>query len=206
MENTKVILITGATDGLGKGVASALVKEGYVLLLHGRNPDKGKALVHALKTVSNNTNIYYFNSDFSKLDEVVTMAKTIQKQFPNIDVLINNAGIGCGARTKTNREVTKDGYEKVFTINYLAHVLLTTTLLPNITKPTGRIINVSSIGQTDIDFEDIMIEKGYQNSRAYCQSKTAQIMYTLSLAEQLKGDGITVNALHHEYQNDNYTL
>ncbi|MEJ2378094.1 MAG: SDR family NAD(P)-dependent oxidoreductase, partial [Pseudolabrys sp.] len=108
------------------------------------------------------------------------------------DILINNAGIG---RADDRRQESADGYELRFAVNYLAGFLLTNLLLPLI-KDSARIVNVSSAGQQAIDFDDVMLTRDYDGSRAYCQSKLAQIMFTIDLAEELDGTGVTVNALH----------
>jgi NAD(P)-dependent dehydrogenase (short-subunit alcohol dehydrogenase family) len=104
-------------------------------------------------------------------------------------VLVNNAGLG----RLPERQESADGHELVFAVNYLSHFLLTALLLPIV---GGRIVNVSSIGQAQIDFSDVMLERSWEPSRAYAQSKLAQVLFTFELAERLGGDGPTVNALH----------
>jgi NAD(P)-dependent dehydrogenase (short-subunit alcohol dehydrogenase family) len=113
-----------------------------------------------------------------------------------LDILINNAGVGTGGQD-SKRQVSADGYELRFAVNYLAGFLLTSELLPLLkASAPARIANVASAGQQAIDFGDMMLTHGYSGVRAYCQSKLAQILFTIDLAEQLKGTGITVNALH----------
>lgn len=191
----QTILITGATDGLGKMAARELAAKGAKLLLHGRNQEKGGAVLQELQRETGNGRLSYWNADFSVLSEVSALGDSLLRSGERIDVLINNAGLGSGKRTGAVRELNEDGYELRFTVNYLSHVLLTTKLLP-VLCDDGRIINVSSIGQTDIDFGDVMLEKNYGASRAYCQSKLAQILYTFDLAEELRPRRIAVNALH----------
>ncbi len=113
-----------------------------------------------------------------------------------IDILINNVGIGSGKGTGNVRELSKDGYELRFAVNYLSHVLLTEKLLPLIPPGEGKIINVASVGQEPVNFSDLMIEHHYDGYFAYKQSKTALIMYTFDLAKRLKDQGIRVNVLH----------
>ena len=95
------------------------------------------------------------------------------------------------------REVSRDGHELRFAVNYLSGFLLTHLLLPTLRRSApARIVNVSSAGQHPIDFEDVMLTRGYEGTRAYRQSKLAQVMFTIDLAEQLKDSGVTVNCLH----------
>jgi NAD(P)-dependent dehydrogenase (short-subunit alcohol dehydrogenase family) len=120
----------------------------------------------------------------------------VQQATRRLDLLINNAGIGSGGSQGT-RQTSADGYELRFAVNYLSGFLLTHLLLPLVrTSTPARIVNVSSLGQQAIDFADVMLTHGYSGSRAYCQSKLAQIMFTIDLARELYGSGVTVNALH----------
>ena len=107
-------------------------------------------------------------------------------------MLINNAGVIEGERRES-----EDGYELTFAVNYLAHFLLTRLLVPLLRDSApARVVNVASVGQSPIDFDDVMLERGYDPMRAYTQSKLAQVMFTFELAERLRGSGVTVNALH----------
>jgi len=193
----KVILITGSTDGLGKYVARNMAARGGTILLHGRNIIKGEKAVSTIKKSSKNEKVKYYNADLSSLNEVKEMADKILSEHDELHLLINNAGIGGGPRGNNKRELSRDGHEVRFAVNYLSHFLLTYKLLPIIKAGApSRIINVSSIGQYPIDFNDIMLEKNYESFRAYRQSKLAQIMFTIDLAEELKGTGVVVNSLH----------
>jgi NAD(P)-dependent dehydrogenase (short-subunit alcohol dehydrogenase family) len=124
------------------------------------------------------------------------LAKVVSQTCNRLDVLINNAGIGSGGATG-KRETSQDGYELRFAVNYLAGFLLTRLLLPllMVSKP-ARIVNVSSLGQHPIDFDDIMLTHGYTGGRAYAQSKLAQIMFTFDLARELDPATVTANCLH----------
>jgi len=188
----KTILITGATDGLGKLVAKHLVEKGAVVLLHGRNLEKGKTLVNELSKVGE---VAYYNADYASFEEVKKMSELILKEQSQIDILINNVGIGKG-KFPSKREVSRDGMELRLAVNYLSHVLLTEKLLSLLPENTGNIINVASIGQEPIDFSNLMLEKDYEGFWAYKRSKTALIMYTVELANRLKSRGIKVNAIH----------
>jgi NAD(P)-dependent dehydrogenase (short-subunit alcohol dehydrogenase family) len=187
----RTIVITGATDGLGKGLAEALAPTGARLILHGRNEEKGEALLEELRPLATGE-LEWRLAHFRSLDEVRGVADDLLEE-DRIDVLVNNAGIG----TAGPREESDDGYELTFQVNYLAPFLLTRRLLPLIksTAPS-RIVNVSSAGQAPIDFDDVMLEESYSGVQAYCQSKLALVMFTFDLAEELEGSGVTANCLH----------
>jgi NAD(P)-dependent dehydrogenase (short-subunit alcohol dehydrogenase family) len=192
----QVILVTGATDGLGKQVARDLAAQGATVLLHGRSREKGEATLQEIRDATGNQKLMYYNADFSSLDAVRGLAEQIQADRDRLDVLINNAGIGAGSRP-ARREMSADGYELRFAVNYLAPFLLTYRLLPLLRRSTpARIVNVASVGQQPIDFDNVMLEEGYDGLRAYRQSKLAQVMFTFDLAEELSESGITVNSLH----------
>lgn len=194
--NDKVILITGATDGLGKFVAGDLAAEGASIILHGRNKKKGEALIEEIQRETGNERLAFCEADFGSLHAVRKLADEILTNHGRLDVLINNAGIGARS-AGAPRELSEDGLELRFAVNYLAHFLLTLRLLPLIRQSTpSRIVNVSSIGQQAIDFNDVMLEHDYDDLRAYRQSKLAQVMFTIDLADRLAGTGVTVNALH----------
>ena len=192
----KTIFITGATDGLGKEVARRLAEQGQHVLLHGRDPAKGKAMLAELQEATSNPTLEYFNADLSSLAEVRQMAAELLESQDRLDVLVNNAGIGPRA-PDSPRTLSKDGYELFYAVNYLAGYFLTRELLPLVKKTApARIINVASLAQAPVRFTDVMLEQQYDDGLAYRQSKLAQILHANDLAEQLKGTGITVNSLH----------
>ncbi len=194
--NDKIILITGSTDGLGKQVALDLANQGMTVLLHGRNQSKGDAVLREIRSTSGNRNLVYYNADLASLDAVRQLSEDIRSDQKHLDVLVNNAGIGAGPRG-AGREQSKDGYELRFAVNYLAPFLLTHRLLPLLkqSKPS-RIVNVASVGQQPIDFNDVMLEFKYDGLRAYRQSKLAQVMFSIDLARRLQGSDVSVNSLH----------
>ena len=123
----------------------------------------------------------------SSLADVQRLADAVQKTTERLELLINNAGVGSGG-SQGARQTSADGYELRFAVNYLAGFMLTQLLLPLIKKSApARIVNVSSLGQQAIDFDDVMLTHGYSGSRAYCQSKLAQIMFTIDLARRARG-------------------
>jgi NAD(P)-dependent dehydrogenase (short-subunit alcohol dehydrogenase family) len=194
-QSGKVFLVTGSTDGVGRLVARRLAASGATVLIHGRDRDRGEALVAEMQQAGN-AGVRFYRADLSSLDEVRTLAATILDNHPRLDVLINNAGIG-SATGGRQRRVSADGVELRFAVNYLAGFLLTHLLLPLLrASAPARIVNVASAGQYPLDFDDVMIIRGYEGTRAYAQSKLAQIMFTLDLAAELEGSGITANALH----------
>ncbi|GBD60574.1 putative oxidoreductase [Tetragenococcus halophilus subsp. halophilus] len=189
------VLITGATDGLGKMTAERFAKQGAKVLLHGRNEEKGFKTIEEIQQTTGNQNLKYFNGDFASLQSVAKLAEKIIANSEKIDLLIKNAGIGGGPKSQKQRELSQDGYELRWSINYLAQVLLTRKLLPMM-KDHARIINVASVGQAPIDFNDINMENHYEGYLAYERSKLALIMFTFDLAAELQKREIHVNALH----------
>jgi NAD(P)-dependent dehydrogenase (short-subunit alcohol dehydrogenase family) len=190
------VLITGATDGVGNVLARRLAASGARVLLHGRSDEKGEAAVRDIRRESSRARVEYHRADFASLDEVRNLAHHVSAARDRLDLLINNAGIGFGAPDAA-RETSRDGYELRFAVNYLAPFLLTLLLLPILRRSTpSRIVNVASVGQSRIDFHDVMLTHGYDARRAYGQSKLALIMFTLDLAAALEGTGVTAYAIH----------
>ncbi|MBN9551595.1 MAG: SDR family NAD(P)-dependent oxidoreductase [Alphaproteobacteria bacterium] len=190
----KTILVTGSTDGVGRVVAERLGAAGARMLVHGRDAGRGKAVVAAIEAKGGKAE--FLATDLASLAEVRRLAEAVRARTDRLDVLINNAGVGTGGHG-AKRQVSADGYELRFAVNYLAGFLLTSELLPLLmASAPARIVNVASAGQQAIDFDDVMLTHGYSGVRAYCQSKLAQILFTIDLAEQFDGTGVTVNALH----------
>ncbi|MEM7676085.1 MAG: SDR family NAD(P)-dependent oxidoreductase [Myxococcota bacterium] len=183
---SKTVLITGSTDGLGEGLAVRLAADGHRVLVHGRNADRVKAVAERVGAPDRG-----YVADFSSLDAVRSLAEEVEQREQRLDILINNA-----ATASRDRRISAEGYELAFTVNYLAHFLLTQRLLPLLERSSpARIVNVSSVGQAPIDFDDIMLERKYSGVKAYSQSKIAQVMFTFDLKDRLPS-GVTVNALH----------
>jgi NAD(P)-dependent dehydrogenase (short-subunit alcohol dehydrogenase family) len=193
----QTILITGATDGLGKALATELAREGAAILLHGRDDERGERAIAEIRDGTGNERLAWQRADLSSLDEVREMAGRIESEHDRLDALVNNAGIGTSGPGDGERVESADGYELRFAVNYLAPFLLTRRLEPLLgSSAPARIVNVSSAGQAPIDFDDVMLENGYSGVQAYCQSKLAQIMFTFDFAEEHRGDGVTSNCLH----------
>jgi NAD(P)-dependent dehydrogenase (short-subunit alcohol dehydrogenase family) len=191
----KTVLVTGSTDGVGRLVARRLADQGARVLIHGRDRTRGEQLLKEIRTADQGS-AAFLPADFSSLAELRRLADTVRQECDRLDILINNAGIGSGG-SAGKRETSQDGHELRFAVNYLAGFLLTRVLLPVVMlgKP-ARIMNVSSLGQHPIDFDDVMLTRGYSGSRAYAQSKLAQIMFTFDLARELDSEMVTANCLH----------
>jgi NAD(P)-dependent dehydrogenase (short-subunit alcohol dehydrogenase family) len=191
----KTVLITGSTDGVGRYVASKLAAAGARVLIHGRDRDRAKTLSDEIKRAGHAEPTFY-QADLSSLAETRQLAGKVLADHKRLDLFISNAGIG----TRTlgaERRTSADGHELRFAVNYLSGFLLAHLLLPTIkASAPSRIVNVASLGQHPIDFDDVMITRGYNGGRAYSQSKLSQIMFTIDLADELKGSGVTVNSLH----------
>ena len=195
----QTILVTGATDGLGRALAQDLAARGATVLLHGRSADRLARATQEIRQATRNDRLRVYRADFASLEAVRGLAREIERDQPRLDVLVNNAAIGGGGR-HGRRETSADGHELRFAVNYLAPFLLTHLLLPLLRRSApARIVNVASVGQAPIDFDDVMLQRGYDGFTAYRQSKLAQIMFTFELAERLRAageTGVTVNALH----------
>jgi NAD(P)-dependent dehydrogenase (short-subunit alcohol dehydrogenase family) len=191
------ILITGATDGLGRGVAQRLAADGARLLLHGRDPDRLASTAREIREATGNERLTTHRADLASLDEVRALAEDVQASTNALHVLINNAGIGTGKPDKTTRQESRDGHELRLAVNYLAPFLLTQRLLPLLRRSApARVVHVASLGQAPVDFDDVMLRRAYSGGRAYNQSKLAQITSGFELAGRLPADEVTVNSLH----------
>jgi NAD(P)-dependent dehydrogenase (short-subunit alcohol dehydrogenase family) len=196
--NERTALVTGATDGVGRVVARELAKQGWRVLVHGRDRGRGEALVQEIEKAGGSAT--FLAADLASLAEVRRLADEVRQQTDRLDLLINNAGIGT-AGNAPGRQTSADGHELRFAVNYLAGFLLTHLLLPLLKaaaqeKRGARIVNVASAGQQAIDFSDVMLTRGYSGGGAYRQSKLAQFLFTVDLAHELEGSGVIANALH----------
>ena len=190
----RTALITGATDGVGRVVARALAQQGWRVLVHGRDRPRGEALVREIEQAGGSAT--FLAADLASLAEVRRLADAVKQQTGRLDLLINNAGIG-SVGSAPGRQTSADGHELRFAVNYLAGFLLTQLLLPLLkASAPARIVNVASAGQQAIDFSDVMLTRGYSGGGAYRQSKLAQILFTIDLAQELEGSGVIANALH----------
>jgi NAD(P)-dependent dehydrogenase (short-subunit alcohol dehydrogenase family) len=193
----KTIFITGTTDGLGRTLAAHLAAEGHRLILHGRDPDKLAETASEVAAQDGAPPPETVLADLAELAQVRELSVKVAALTDHLDVFVSNAGIGSGEPAGRGRQLSADGYELRFAVNYLAGFDLTMRLLPQLQAAgSARIINVASLGQYPIDFDDVMIERDYSGSRAYGQSKLAQITSGFTLAARLPAEEITVNSLH----------
>jgi NAD(P)-dependent dehydrogenase (short-subunit alcohol dehydrogenase family) len=193
----QTILITGATDGLGRALATELAGDRATVLVHGRDDRRGLRTVKELRSTTANQGVHWLRADLSSLDEVRGLADQLIAEYDDLHALVNNAGIGTTLPGDRRRMESRDGYELRFAVNYLAAYLLTRRLIPLLVRSApARIVNVSSAGQAAIDFDDVMLERRYSGVQAYCQSKLAQVMFTFDLGEELDPGQVTANCLH----------
>jgi NAD(P)-dependent dehydrogenase (short-subunit alcohol dehydrogenase family) len=197
MTKPRTILITCATDGLGRALARRLAADGATLILHGRDPERLDRSADEVRDAHGVERPRTVLADLAELAQVRRLADQVRQASDRLDVLVSNAGIGSGEPDGRTRRTSADGYELRFAVNYLAGFLLTLELLPLLrSSAPARIVNVASIGQQPLDFDDLMLERGYSGVRAYRQSKLAQIMSGFELAGRLPADKVTVNSLH----------
>jgi NAD(P)-dependent dehydrogenase (short-subunit alcohol dehydrogenase family) len=191
----KTVLVTGSTDGVGRYVAGKLASRGAKVLIHGRDRERAKSLADEIKRAGRGEAVFY-QADLSSLAGVRRLADAVLAGHKRLDLFISNAGIG--SRTSgPDRQTSADGCELRFAVNYLSGFLLVYLLLPLLkASAPSRIVNVASLGQHPLDFDDVMLTRDYTGTRAYAQSKLAQIMFTIDLAGELAGSGVMVNALH----------
>ena len=193
----KTVLITGATDGIGKHLAKKLASQGHHVILHGRNPQKLELALQEVRAVSLRGRISSYLADFSELDDVYRFVEEIKRDFQSIDVLFNNAGL----YAEKERKASAENVELTFMLSVLVPYMLTTELSPLLEKASdGRVINTSSYMHhfakvKDLDFG---FENNYNPGLAYNNSKLYTIWMTRYLAREFfqKGSSITVNAYH----------
>lgn len=191
---SKIILITGSTDGIGKQTALELANAGHKVIIHGRNEKRALETVNEIKSLVNNASLDSVVADFSSTAEIERMAQEIKSKYSSLDVLINNAGVFLNKRMTNDKNI-----ELTFMINHLAHFFLTYLLIDLLKKSSdARIINVSSIAHESADFDEnnIMLEKNYSGYTAYANSKLYNLWFTYALNRRLENLNVKVYALH----------
>ncbi|MBA1434723.1 SDR family NAD(P)-dependent oxidoreductase [Bombilactobacillus bombi] len=185
--NGKTVIVTGASDGIGKAIATQMKEKGYQVVIIGRSPKKTMA-------VGKELNVPYYVTDFTKLDEVRKLGQALKEKYPKIHILFNNAGGIYGKRV-----VTVDGFEKTFQINYLAHFLLTQILFDNLVAGHATVINTSSVGNSvlsKLDINDLNMEKKYSNTSAYGNAKLEGILFAKEFTKRYGNSGVSMVAFH----------
>lgn len=183
----KTIVITGASDGIGKAAAKILKEKGYDIVIVGRSKLKTKQVAQEL-------GVKYYTADFSVLSDVRKLASDLNNDLKRIDVLVNNAGAVMG-----KRELTVDGNEKTLQVNHLSAFLLTNLLISKLVSCKATVINTSSVANrllSNFDIEDLNLNKGYSPTRAYGNAKLANIFFTKELNKRYGGKGIRTAAFH----------
>jgi len=191
----KTLLVTGATDGIGRQIALELARQGYRLLLHGRSLARGEPALNELRRETGNADLSLYLADYASLEQVRMMADDIARDHTRLDGLINNAGSFFHEYIPAG-----DGADMTMRVNHFAPLLLTLRLLPLLkANAPSRIVNIASsahVGVKELDFNNLINRETYDGVRVYSISKLANIMATYDLADQLAGSGVTVNCLH----------
>jgi NAD(P)-dependent dehydrogenase (short-subunit alcohol dehydrogenase family) len=192
MQGKRMILVTGATDGIGLETAKQLAQRGYELVLHGRNAEKVQHARDTIQRLYPHVQLHTAHADLADLTQVARMAQNLATRFPQLDVLVNNAGM-----YMTERKLSQDGFEMTLAVNHLAHFLLTNLLLPLLKKsPAPRVITVSSMVHTGgrIMFDDMNSERNFNGYHAYANSKLANALFANELAR--REPWLCSNSLH----------
>ncbi|PCC71344.1 NAD(P)-dependent dehydrogenase, short-chain alcohol dehydrogenase family [Nannocystis exedens] len=191
----KHVLITGGNTGIGKATAIGLARMGAAVTITSRDPAKGEAAVADIKRQSGSDAVELMRLDLASLADVRRFAAEYLAGHPRLDVLINNAGL-----VLSDRSETADGFETTFAVNHLGHFLLTHLLLDRLKQSApSRIVVLASDAHRaarGLDFDDLQARRKYSAFPVYCRTKLANLLFTLELAERLRGTGVTVNAVH----------
>jgi NAD(P)-dependent dehydrogenase (short-subunit alcohol dehydrogenase family) len=190
----KIVLITGATQGIGKATAVGLAKLGATVVMVGRDKARSEEALADVKAASGSQSVELLLADLGSMTEVRRLAAAFLARHDRLHVLINNAGA-----IHQTRKLSPDGLEMTFAVNHVAYFLLTELLLPALKKSApARVINVASEAHRgmSLDFDDLMLSKGYRPFLAYGRSKLANILYSYELSRRLQGTGVTANSLH----------
>lgn len=188
-----IVLLTGATDGIGKEAAYMFARQGAELLMHGKRNDTGIELRDKVIKETGNPNIHYYNADLADINEIGSMCRQIRAKFPKLDILVNNAGI-----YEKERIILPNGIEKTFMVNHLGPFYLSLNLIDMLkASDSARVVNVSSmVHAASLDPDNLNGEKYYSGDNAYSLSKLCNILFTNKLSRELEGTGITVNSMH----------
>ncbi|MCP4426089.1 MAG: SDR family NAD(P)-dependent oxidoreductase, partial [Chloroflexi bacterium] len=190
----KICLVTGGNAGIGKATAVGLAQMGATVVIVARSPERGEPALADIRRQSGNDAVDLLIADLSSQLQIRQLAADFQRQYPQLHVLVNNAGV-----IPPTRQLSEDGLEMQFAVNHLAYFLLTYLLLDKLkASAPARIVNVSSMvhSWSSIDFTDLQNEKRYDPSDIYAQTKLMNVLFTYELARRLDGTDVTVNCLH----------
>ncbi len=190
----KTVLVTGANTGIGLETAADLARRGAKVVITSRDEAKGAAAIQEIHHRQPGADVTVMTLDLAKLDDVRRFANAFDERYPNLHVLVNNAGL-----MQSERSVTADGFETTFQVNHLGPFLLTSLLVDKIkASAPARIVNVASTAHRGgrLDFDDLQSEHSYRGMRVYGTSKLCNILFTKELARRLEGTGVTANSLH----------
>jgi NAD(P)-dependent dehydrogenase (short-subunit alcohol dehydrogenase family) len=192
----KVIVVTGATSGIGQALALDLAKTGETVVMVARDQERGEAARNEIGQAAQNQKVDLELCDLSVLSSVRNLAEILKSRYPTIDVLINNASV-----YKRRRAVTVDGFEEMFAANHLGPFLLTNLLLEQLQAAvqahgSARILNITAPSTVPLNFDDLQNEKNFNSLRAFGETKMANLLFTFELARRLENTGIMVNAVH----------
>ncbi len=196
MDTKKVALVTGSTDGLGRGAARLLAEQGWHVVVHGRDPRKVAAVLAEVRAVGHGSAV---TADFAHLEQVHALADEVLAAHGRLDALVNNAGVATPNHRARTRGVTPDGYQTEWQVNFLAAFALTLRLTGLLAgSAPARVVNVSSIAQGwgEINWPDLQLERHWDRMAAYAQSKLALTAFTNEYAARLAGHGVSANSLH----------
>jgi retinol dehydrogenase 12 len=202
MHSDAVMIVTGATNGIGLVTARELARTGATVVLVGRNHQRIDDALAYIRTETPDARLESFVADLSRISEVQLLAQHIAHSFERVDVIVNNAGAFF-----QDRQLSADGIEMTFALNHMAPFVLSNLLLNQVrASAPARIINVSSAAHhgARIDFDDIQLSKRYSGWKAYAQSKLANVLFSYELADRLQDADISVNALHPGFVNTGF--
>jgi retinol dehydrogenase-12 len=194
-QSGKVVLVTGATAGIGRCTAQALAAAGATVVVSARNESKVSEAVGDLRARTGNDRVYGLTLDLASFASIRASARDVLDRHDRLDVLVNNAGVYL-----SDRQLTADGFEATFGINHLGHFLLTDLLLDRLrASAPARVVNLSSLGHRfvrGLDFDDLQNARNYSTSTAYSRSKLANILFTKELARREAGSRVSAFAVH----------
>jgi NAD(P)-dependent dehydrogenase (short-subunit alcohol dehydrogenase family) len=190
----KTVLITGATNGIGKIAALELARMGASVGIVARNQAKGQMVLDEIKAATGNSKLELFIADLSSMADVRQLAEDFAAEYPRLDVLVNNAGA-----FYTEHKLSVDKLEMTFALNHMSYFLLTNLLLPSLkAAASARVVSVSSLAHTSgkLDFANLQGEQKFNGWKAYSDSKLENVLFTFALARRLNGTNVSANCLH----------